>query len=242
MKKIKKIKNIICFGIGLFFLLGAVVMITRDITATIFFGIVAIIFLFLGRGLFLDIINNLKINRLENELNLTKLNAENELNKQKIELQKDLELKKLELERQKIINQLQLENQKQLSANKELINIENLPDGYAFEEYTANLLKKLNYTNVSVTSSSNDYGIDVLAEKDGIKYAIQCKLYSQPVGNKAVQEAFSGKNYYNCHIAVVLTNNTFTENAKKLAQSNGVLLWDKDVLQKMIEETSVKTN
>ena len=115
-----------------------------------------------------------------------------------------------------------------------------MSSGYAFEEYIASLLNKLNYLNIQVTQASNDYGIDVLAEKDNIKYAIQCKLCSRPVGNKAVQEAFSGKSFYDCHIAVVVTNNIFTKHAIQLAQHNGVLLWDKNILECMIEEATSK--
>lgn len=228
-------KHKVLFGFGIFFIIGAIIMITEDITATITFGILAIIFLYLGRKTILDIKNNRKLEKLKNEKFQEQLKIENELNLEKIKIQKDIELKKMQLEHEQLITQLQLENQKQLSLNGKLSDIDSLPDGYAFEEYTAELLKKLGYINVSVTSSSNDYGIDVLAEKDNIKYAIQCKFYSQPVGNKAVQEAFSGKQYYNAHVAVVLTNNVFTENAKNLAKNTGVLLWDKDILQNMID-------
>lgn len=78
--------------------------------------------------------------------------------------------------------------------------IDTLHNGYEFEEYIANLLKNLGYTNVEVTSGSGDNGADVLAQKNGITYAIQCKwsLYgNNNIGNKAVQEIFSGKTFYN---------------------------------------------
>jgi HJR/Mrr/RecB family endonuclease len=57
-----------------------------------------------------------------------------------------------------------------------------------------------------------------------LSIAIQCKHYSQPVGNKAVQEVYSGKDFYNTDIAVVVTNNEFTKSAKELASSLDVLL------------------
>lgn len=47
MKKSKKQK--ILFGLGIFFLLGALVMITEDIMATITFGIISIILLYFSR-------------------------------------------------------------------------------------------------------------------------------------------------------------------------------------------------
>ncbi len=106
--------------------------------------------------------------------------------------------------------------------------------GLDFEEFTVNLLKNNGFTNIIKTKASGDYGIDVIASKDEIKYAIQCKNFSSHLGPKSIQEAYSGKNFYNCHIGVVLTNNYFSENAKKLAKNNNILLWDRDKLKEMV--------
>lgn len=108
-------------------------------------------------------------------------------------------------------------------------------EGHDFEHFCAELLKKNGFANVEVTQGSGDQGIDVLAIKDGIKYGIQCKCYSSDIGNKAVQEVFSGKTFYNCHVGVVLTNRYFTASAKELAEKSGVLLWDRDKLNEMIK-------
>lgn len=132
----------------------------------------------------------------------------------------------------KIFNSFRKKNVK-----KELSLIDNLSDGWQFENYTANLLKKIGYSKVIVTSGSGDYGVDVLASKSGVTYAIQCKLYSSSVGNKAVQEIVSGKIYYNCDKAVVITNNYFTSAAQKLAYATGVELWDRSVLQQLIKQS-----
>lgn len=98
-------------------------------------------------------------------------------------------------------------------------------DGHQFEVECAKLLRKQGFTRVSITKASCDQGIDILAYKDGIKYGIQCKYYSSPVGNKAVQEAYAGARYYNCDVAVVMTNATFTKSANELAEKIDVLLW-----------------
>ena len=107
-------------------------------------------------------------------------------------------------------------------------------EGHDFEYFCADILRQNGYINVDVTRGSGDQGIDILAEKDGIKYGIQCKCYSSDIGNKAVQEAFSGKTFYGCHVAVVLTNRHFTKSAKELADSNHVLLWDREKLESFI--------
>ena len=109
-------------------------------------------------------------------------------------------------------------------------------EGYDFEYFCAELLKKNGFSDVKVTQGSGDQGIDILANKDGIKYGIQCKCYSSDIGNKAVQEVFSGKTFYNCHVGVVLTNRYFTASARELAKKNGILLWDRDKLNEMIEK------
>lgn len=109
-------------------------------------------------------------------------------------------------------------------------------EGHQFEYYCANLLRKLNFSNVEVTKGSGDQGVDIIAVKENIRYAIQCKCYSSPLGNSPVQEVNAGKQMYHCHVAVVLTNQYFTSGAKKLAEATGVLLWDRDELVKMIQK------
>lgn len=111
-------------------------------------------------------------------------------------------------------------------------------EGHQFEYFCGEVLKKNGYSNVEVTRGSGDQGIDILAVKDGIKYGIQCKCYSSDIGNKAVQEAFAGKTFYGCHVAAVLTNRHFTRSAKELAESNGVLLWDREKLNFLISNTN----
>lgn len=98
-------------------------------------------------------------------------------------------------------------------------------DGIAFEYTCANILRGRGFSNVRVTQASGDQGIDVLASSGGRRYAIQCKLYSNPVGNAAVQEAYAGMGYYGCTNAAVMTNSTFTKSAEDLANSLGVELW-----------------
>ena len=107
-------------------------------------------------------------------------------------------------------------------------------EGHDFEYFCADLLRRNGFSEVSVTKGSGDQGVDVLATKGGIKYAVQCKNYASPLSNTPIQEANAGKTFYNCHVGVVMTNSTFTTGAKSLAQATGVLLWDRAVLQTMI--------
>lgn len=71
-------------------------------------------------------------------------------------------------------------------------------EGIQFEHYCGDLLKANGFSNIKYTEVTGDQGVDITAEKDNIKYAIQCKRYSSDVGNQAVQEVFAGKTMYGC--------------------------------------------
>lgn len=107
-------------------------------------------------------------------------------------------------------------------------------DGHAFEKFCADVLQKNGFSNVEVTVGSGDFGADILAQKEGITYAIQCKCYSNNIGIAAVQEANSGRDYYNAMVGVVMTNRYFTPQAKAQAEKSKILLWDRDRLNEMI--------
>lgn len=128
-------------------------------------------------------------------------------------------------------------NSKNAGTNQR-VNIANYDsmDGHQFEYFCADILKNNGFKDVEVTQGSGDHGIDILAEKEGITYAIQCKCYSSNIGNAAVQQAHTGKSIYHKDIAVVLTNRYFTAQAKEEAKILGVKLWDRDKLNEMIKK------
>ncbi len=108
-------------------------------------------------------------------------------------------------------------------------------DGPEFEAYMALVLADNGYRHVEITKGSGDQGVDILAERGGKSYAIQCKNYAGAVGNFAVQEAYAGAQYYGCDAAVVVCPGAFTRGAKELAQRTGVLLWDGAKLSRMMK-------
>jgi len=111
-------------------------------------------------------------------------------------------------------------------------------DGWEFEEYVGDLLIKDGYIHVEVTRGSGDQGVDVLAERDGVSYAIQCKHYQAKISNKAVQEAYAGAEFYGCDVPVVVTNSYFTPSAEELADEIGVELWDREELNRMVKKST----
>ena len=124
---------------------------------------------------------------------------------------------------------------KTLSANDEMERVDKM-NGHRFEKWCGNLLKLSGFENVEITVGSGDKGVDILAEKEGIKYAIQCKRFQKQLTNKPVQEVGVGKVYYNRHVGVVMTNSTFTKGAQDLANETGVLLWDRYHIIELLKE------
>ena len=112
--------------------------------------------------------------------------------------------------------------------------------GKDFERFCARVLKKRGYSNLVFTPASNDYGVDIIAESMMVKLAIQCKRSKNNIGNKAVQEALSGKVYYGCDAAIVVTNRYFTNQAIQTAKATNVILWDRTVLLKMMQEAGLR--
>lgn len=107
-------------------------------------------------------------------------------------------------------------------------------DGTDFEKYCADLLIAMGYEEVELTPASHDFGVDIFADKDGVSYAFQCKCYADPVGIKAIQEVYAGKDYYGSMVGVVITNQEFTGPARAFAEKLNVILWDGDKVSELI--------
>lgn len=97
--------------------------------------------------------------------------------------------------------------------------------GIEYENECIEELKRMGFIDIEATKVTGDQGIDIIAWKCGLKYGIQCKHYKGSVSNKAVQEASAGAKYYDCDIAVVMTNSIFTKSAEELAHKIDVKLW-----------------
>jgi HJR/Mrr/RecB family endonuclease len=97
------------------------------------------------------------------------------------------------------------------------------PTPIEFEARCSEVLKKQGWTT-RLTKSSGDQGVDIVAERNGITLVFQCKLYNNPVGNKAVQEAHAGKDFFNADLGIVVSNAAFTQSARELAASLKIIL------------------
>lgn len=102
-------------------------------------------------------------------------------------------------------------------------------DGPAFEQYLVDLFRRLGFT-VKHVGARNDYGADLIVERNESRIAVQAKARKDYVAISAVQQALGARFYYDCDGSLVVTNRYFSTPAKTLARKADVALWDRDQL------------
>jgi len=115
--------------------------------------------------------------------------------------------------------------------------IDKMQDGSEFELYLYHLFQQLGYAEVHKTTSSRDFGADlVFVDRAGRRNVIQAKRYgaNHPVGLSAVQEIYTSMRYYEADRSIVLTSARYTEACRTLAAVNGVKLLDREDLMDLI--------
>ena len=110
---------------------------------------------------------------------------------------------------------------------------------YDFEEFVAKLFDKMGY-KTTTTSKTGDYGVDVVAENDFERVAIQCKKYHEgnSVGNQTVQMLLGAMQLQGLKAdrGIIVTTSRFTKQAYRQAESNNLELWDKDILHQAVRK------
>jgi len=110
-----------------------------------------------------------------------------------------------------------------------LNDVDQMP-GLEFERYLTIVLKKQGYDSIRLTEKY-DYGVDIIAVKDGIKWGIQVKRYKGLVDVDAVRQVVTALTKYHCQRSMVITNSYYTEVAKEMARWNNCILIDRDKLK-----------
>lgn len=105
--------------------------------------------------------------------------------------------------------------------------------GLEFEHYVAGLLKQNGFRKVKLTEKY-DFGVDIVAEKDSVRWGIQVKRHSGLVKASAVRQVMTALKIYRCDRAMVITNSNFSKVSQRLAQANNCILVDRKGLQKLI--------
>jgi restriction system protein len=98
-----------------------------------------------------------------------------------------------------------------------------LMPGVEFENYVAARLRQAGW-DVSTTAATGDYGVDLIARKDGECIAVQCKRHGKSVGVSAVQQVVAGAMHHHCTSSMVVSNQKFTRQAKQLARTHNCRL------------------
>lgn len=107
--------------------------------------------------------------------------------------------------------------------------IDEMP-GIEFEEFVAAQLRTVGF-GVTHTASTGDYGVDLIATKDGTRMAVQCKRQAKAVGVAAVQQVVAGALHHGCDQTVVVTNQAFTKAARRLATTHRCRLVGREQLR-----------
>lgn len=110
--------------------------------------------------------------------------------------------------------------------------------GYDFENYVSALFESAGF-DCKATPKSKDNGVDLIVTKDGISIAVQTKLYyNHKVSNSAVQEVYTGADYFGTTISIVITNWYFSSPAITVADKLNVGLIDRTTLTSLIQSNS----
>ena len=98
--------------------------------------------------------------------------------------------------------------------------------GVDFEHYVAAVLRGVGYT-VEVTKASGDFGVDLIATKEGVRTAVQCKRQARAVNGSAIQQVVAGAAVHDCTATMVVSNHRYTPAAAHLAEVHGCVLVDR---------------
>jgi hypothetical protein len=121
-----------------------------------------------------------------------------------------------------------------VSAEVVALTMSDVITGIDYESFVAGLLETAGW-QATLTPATGDHGADIIANKGGFQVAIQCKLYSSPVGNSSVQEAYTAKDFYQCQAAVVVSNASYTKAARTVATRNKVHLVHHDEIVSLMD-------
>jgi large-conductance mechanosensitive channel len=108
---------------------------------------------------------------------------------------------------------------------------------FEFEEFIAKLFRKMGY-DAHTTTKTGDYGIDVIAKKDGKKIGIQCKQnkIGNNVGNVVVQSTLGSMWKIKADKSIIITTSDFTTQAEEQAKEAPIELWDRHYLKEIVEK------
>lgn len=95
---------------------------------------------------------------------------------------------------------------------------------YEFEQFVCDHYRQEGY-RTQVTSATGDYGVDVFAEKENEKIAVQAKMFggsTRKVNRQTMMELYGAAAYFDCTKAVLATDGIVLADAKEVADKLGI--------------------
>lgn len=102
-----------------------------------------------------------------------------------------------------------------------------------FLNYFLNLLPLLGYETIEQPDKKYAHGVNVLANKDGMRCAFKLVFSTNEVGTESISELASALVFHKAKIGIVVTNETFTDKAQQYAGTKRINLWDVYHLDKL---------
>ncbi|MEO8396719.1 MAG: restriction endonuclease [Chloroflexota bacterium] len=103
----------------------------------------------------------------------------------------------------------------------------NAMDGIEFEEFTAQFFRTKGYTT-EMTQVSGDHGIDIFARKGQDYIGIQCKRWTNPVGEPVIRDFYGALLNSEAKAGFVFATSGFTRQAIDFVQGKPIRLVDLD--------------
>jgi restriction system protein len=104
--------------------------------------------------------------------------------------------------------------------------------GVDFEHYVAAVLRGRGY-DVEFTRATGDFGVDLIAIRDGARTAVQCKRQARAVNGAAIQQVVAGAAVHDCTATMVVSNHRYTRAAEHLAEVHQCMLVDRTRLARL---------
>ena len=113
-----------------------------------------------------------------------------------------------------------------------------------FEFLAGEYLKKEGY-EVEVTPGVADWGVDVFAEKEGISYVVQAKMYGDcktKITRSMMMELYGVMHYFDCQRSMMIYNGRIMPDALQVAEKLGIQLvyLDQHRLDQLLPEVSLE--
>jgi restriction system protein len=95
--------------------------------------------------------------------------------------------------------------------------------GVEFENWVADYFRKQGYA-VEPTPVTGDHGIDLILRKDSAVFGVQCKRWSDAIGEPVLRDFYGSVSNGNFAGGFVVTTSSFTDPARLFAEGKPITL------------------